>query len=198
MRIPKYHRHRSEPSDEESSESKEPEVIEDRVDEKKILSERKLLVGVDYRHTLDPELVDHSGEKTLQEQRQEINQKLYEAKVKTGAVFYLHTFSGKGTGERTINQVRLWEEECQNTTGGKVFSNLTFRHSVIRNKFGRTGKAQTAYNRNYTVIFDDDVKVVQQSERLGIDSYLVDYFNKNQGYQSLGQALEDYIANYSR
>ncbi len=158
-------------------------------------SERQAFsVGIDFGNTLDNEIIDRNGEPLPAEVRAAFHSKLVQARRKTGAIFYLHSFSGKTTGYRTIGHVEAWEKECEAASGGRVFDELNFHYSILRNKFGKSGKAKTAKARGYQVIFDDDLRVCQESEGLGIESYLIAGY---QGYESLSHAVEDFVRNYS-
>ncbi len=158
-------------------------------------SERQAFgVGIDFGNTLDNEIIDRSGRPLRAEVRQLFHSKLVQARRKTGAVFYIHSFSGKARGHQTIGHVEAWEKECEAASGGRVFDELNFHYAILRDKFGRNGKAKTAQKRGYRVVFDDDLKVCRESESLGIESFLI---GGNQGYDSLSDAIEDFVRSHS-
>ena len=149
-------------------------------------------VGVDYHDTIDPVLLRGS-----EQEQKLLHEQFVKAKRQTGCTFYLHSFSGKATGQGTIKVVQDWERKFASSSGEKVFSKLTFEYSVIRDKFGNNGKAAVAARRGYSALFDDDYLVLKEARAKGLFTVHVDYAGRRGGFKNIQSALKYFIEQYS-
>ena len=174
-----------EASDEEKSSEPKPGSSQDAKQEVEKKKEF-FTAGIDYHGTLDPELIGRS-----QEHRQRTHTELVKAAQSSNCTFFLHSFSGRATGEATVAAVESWERECEGRSGARVFKRLSFEHSIIRTKFGKGGKADVAQKRGYKVLFDDDAKVLQEAERRGI------YGIRVTPSRNFGAALKHFVEKFA-